>query len=194
MPKVTESHRIARRNEILEAAQRVFSRGGYRASSVAEIIKESGLSAGAIYSYFESKDELFHAVVDRTFSARTSKISQARESAPRSPGELVRSVVEDMGEGMFTIAPQVWAEAAVEPEARTAVATVFTQLGALFRGELTEWAKAHPTRVGDDPDAWVERQIPVLVAVVPGFIVQKMAMPDFDVPAFLDALVRTLDP
>lgn len=193
MPKVTEAHRAARRDEILNAAQRVFARSGYRGSSISEIIKESGLSAGAIYSYYSGKEELFHAVVARTFASRTTAITQARPDAPRSPGELIRSVIADLGEGIFTIAPQVWAEAAVEPEARDAVAGVFGQLGELLRAELTEWGTAHPERVDGDPASWATRLAPILVAVIPGFIVQRMSMPDFDDKAFLDALTDTFN-
>jgi AcrR family transcriptional regulator len=193
MPKVTEAHRAARRGEILDAAQRVFAAHGYRGSSITQIITESGLSAGAIYSYYSGKEELFHAVVERTFATRTAAITQARPDAARAPGELLGSVIAELGEEIYTIAPQVWAEAAVEPEARAAVAGVFTNLGELLRAELTEWAISHPERTGGDPAAWAARLAPVLVAVIPGFIMQRLTMPAFDQQAFLDALAETLD-
>src|SRR5918998_5172346 len=117
MPKVTDAHRAARRDEILDAAQRVFARKGYRGSSITAIIDESGLSAGAIYSYFESKHELFHAVVERTLAMRTLQIATDAGEQSRSPGELIRSVLVSMqGQPILTMAPQIWAEAAVEPE------------------------------------------------------------------------------
>ncbi|MGR6901141.1 TetR/AcrR family transcriptional regulator [Glutamicibacter sp. BSL13] len=194
MPKVSEAHRAARRGEILDAAQRVFAAHGYRGSSITQIIKESGLSAGAIYSYYSGKEELFHAVVKRTFATRTTAITQVSPDAPRPPGELLSSVITDLGEEIHTIAPQVWAEAAVEPEARAAVAGVFASLGDLLRTELTEWGGSHPEQAGDDPATWASRLAPVLVAVIPGFILQRLTMPDFDQRAFLDALVQTLDP
>lgn len=194
MPKVSEAHRAARRGEILDAAQRVFAAHGYRGSSITQIIKESGLSAGAIYSYYSGKEELFHAVVKRTFATRMTAITQASPDAPRPPGELLSSVITDLGEEIHTIAPQVWAEAAVEPEARAAVAGVFASLGDLLRAELTEWGTSHPERAGDDPGTWASRLAPVLVAVIPGFILQRLTMPDFDERAFLDALAQTLDP
>lgn len=193
MPKVTEAHRAARRSEILDAAQRVFAVHGYRGSSIAQIIKESGLSAGAIYSYYSGKEELFHAVVERTFATRTAAVTQSKTESPRPPGELLGSVIVDLGEEIYTIAPQVWAEAAVEPEARAAVAGVFTKLGELLRAELAEWAISHPERSGGDPAAWAARVAPVLVAVLPGFIMQRLTVPGFDQQAFLAALAETLD-
>ena len=190
MPKVTDAHRAARRDEILDAAQRVFARKGYRGSSIAAIINESGLSAGAIYSYFEGKQELFHAVVERTLAVRTSQIAADAGERPRSPGELIRSVLVSMrGQPISTMAPQIWAEAAVEPETRKVVARVYDQLGRMLCAELTAWASANPARVDGDPGAWAARVTPVLISVVPGFMAQRMTMSDFDEDAYLSALV-----
>lgn len=190
MPKVTDAHRAARRDEILDAAQRVFARKGYRGSSITAIIDESGLSAGAIYSYFEGKQELFHAVVERTLAVRTSQIAAGAGEQPRSAGELIRSVLVSMrGQPISTMAPQIWAEAAVEPETRKVVARVYEQLGRMLCAELTAWASGNPARVDGDPEAWAARVTPVLISVVPGFMAQRMTMSDFDEDAYLNALV-----
>ena len=63
MPKVSDEHKARRRDEILEAAQRVFARHGYEGATVARLEEETGLSRGAIFNYFGSKDGLFVAVV-----------------------------------------------------------------------------------------------------------------------------------
>jgi TetR/AcrR family transcriptional regulator, transcriptional repressor of aconitase len=62
MPKVSEEHKQARREQILEAAQRVFARHGFEGATVARLEAETGLSRGAIFSYFEGKNDLFVAV------------------------------------------------------------------------------------------------------------------------------------
>ena len=49
MPKVSQEHRDARRAQILRAAAACFERKGYQRTTMADIIRESGLSAGAIY-------------------------------------------------------------------------------------------------------------------------------------------------
>ena len=56
MPKVSEEYRTARRSEIARAALRCFARKGFDATSMADIIAESGLSAGAIYGHYKSKN------------------------------------------------------------------------------------------------------------------------------------------
>lgn len=58
MARVSQAHLAARRQSILDAAARVFSQKGVAAATMAEIAQEAGISPGAIYRYFASKDEL----------------------------------------------------------------------------------------------------------------------------------------
>lgn len=63
MPKVSQEHKERRREQILAGAQRVFARHGFEGATVARLERETGLSRGAIFSYFDNKDALFVAVV-----------------------------------------------------------------------------------------------------------------------------------
>lgn len=54
----------ARRIQILEAAKRCFARKGYHETKVDDIVREAGLSKGALYWYFKSKEELLDALCD----------------------------------------------------------------------------------------------------------------------------------
>ena len=56
--------RKARREEILTAAQRVFSIRGYHATSIADVIEAAGISRGTFYLYFDGKDALFLDLID----------------------------------------------------------------------------------------------------------------------------------
>ena len=64
MPKITAAHEQQRRAQILSAAMACFARQGYHATSMDDVVRESGLSVGAIYSYFASKEDLFLALSD----------------------------------------------------------------------------------------------------------------------------------
>ena len=66
MPKVSEEHREARREQILAGAQRAFARHGYEGATVNRLEEETGLSRGAIFNYYESKQALFLALVRRS--------------------------------------------------------------------------------------------------------------------------------
>jgi AcrR family transcriptional regulator len=64
VPKISAAHERQRRAQILQAAMVCFARQGYRATSMDDVVRESGLSVGAIYSYFASKEDLFLALSD----------------------------------------------------------------------------------------------------------------------------------
>ena len=89
MPKVSEEHKTRRREEILEAAQRVFARHGFEGATVTRLEEETGLSRGAIFSYFENKDDLFIAVVARS-SGRLTEIRVLTVHAAERPARRRR--------------------------------------------------------------------------------------------------------
>jgi AcrR family transcriptional regulator len=64
MPKVTAEHREQRRRQISEGARRAFARWGYEGATVPRLEEATGLSRGAIFSYYPSKLELFVALAE----------------------------------------------------------------------------------------------------------------------------------
>jgi AcrR family transcriptional regulator len=70
-----EEKKQATRNRLIEAAAEVISRKGFGATSVDEVAEHAGLTKGAVYSNFASKEDLFLAVIDRHVSQRSATIS-----------------------------------------------------------------------------------------------------------------------
>ena len=62
MPRLTETEKDARRRRVLDGARRCFARHGYEGATVVRLEKEIGLSRGAIFNWFPSKQELFLAL------------------------------------------------------------------------------------------------------------------------------------
>jgi TetR/AcrR family transcriptional regulator, transcriptional repressor of aconitase len=59
MPRVSAQHEQAVRARILDAAIKVFGEMGYDRASIQDVVRESGLSVGAVYTHFKGKEELF---------------------------------------------------------------------------------------------------------------------------------------
>jgi AcrR family transcriptional regulator len=59
MPKVSAQYKEEKRNHILESALKCFGEKGYQATIIDDIVKDSNISKGAIYNYFESKEEIY---------------------------------------------------------------------------------------------------------------------------------------
>ncbi|MFF4831580.1 ScbR family autoregulator-binding transcription factor [Streptomyces sp. NPDC001315] len=55
---------IRTRRKIMEAAAAVFNRNGYQGTTIVEILKEAGVTKGALYFHFQSKDELAQGILD----------------------------------------------------------------------------------------------------------------------------------
>lgn len=93
MPKVSEAHRENRRRQILDAAIERFARDGFQRTTMEDIIAEAGLSAGAIYSYFQSKDQIIETLADERHERekRTIEAALNRGEWAASLRELFRS-------------------------------------------------------------------------------------------------------
>src|ERR687892_2386449 len=59
MPKISDERRSERRAQILDGARHAFAEHGYEGATVARLEEAIGLSRGAIFNYFPSKEDLF---------------------------------------------------------------------------------------------------------------------------------------
>jgi AcrR family transcriptional regulator len=80
--------RAEREERMLEAAEKVFSRGPYRDSSMEEIAKLSGITKPLLYKYFGSKEGLFGATADRVMSRAFTEIDEAARAVPPGLGRI----------------------------------------------------------------------------------------------------------
>jgi AcrR family transcriptional regulator len=84
---VSAEDKSQRRDEIMAAAKEVFARKGFHDTTIADIAKQAGLAYGSIYWYFDSKDELFHALMAVEEGALRSHLAAALAAVGVSDGE-----------------------------------------------------------------------------------------------------------
>lgn len=195
MPKVSEGHRQARREEIIAAAIRAFSAKGFSRASMADIIAESGLSAGAIYGHFSGKRELVAACATELLNRRRGELDLAIERGEvPAPGEmlamLMGGIVRDGLDPRALV--QVWAEASLDPELRAIVNQALGMVRGAIERALRAWLSAHPEHAPQGIDEAVRSLLPVLVGLGPGFILQRALVDDFDEQAYFAAVRNVL--
>ena len=78
---VRERKKQANRNIILEAGRRVFSDIGFEASTVRDIVRESGLAQGTFYNYFNDKESVMQAITEEMAKDIRLQIGNARDLA-----------------------------------------------------------------------------------------------------------------
>ena len=92
---MSDKEKEGRRTDILAAAKKVFARKGYHATTIADIAKAAKLSYGSIYWYFDSKDALFHALMEAEGQALRDHVTEALLTTPArgSPDAPFRAAV-----------------------------------------------------------------------------------------------------
>lgn len=187
MPKVSDAHREARREQIAVAALACFAEKGFQRTSMADIIEASGLSAGAIYLNFESKQQIALAVGRRVLGRRLGDLESMPNDDLADPLTTLRMLLGGMvGDILDTrLALQLWGEATTDPEMSSLVTDIFVTLRSALTRYLTAWA----TRQGvADPEAWATTAFPAVLALAQGFLVQRALLPAFDADAYFTAV------
>ncbi len=161
VPRITAEHERQVRERILSAALRVFAEKGYRGSTMGDVVRESGLSVGAIYTYFPSKEALFlnscDIVAEQGLDVLAERLAPAATTAERlaiAVALYVETIDEFDGRpGQITLV-HAWAEADTEPGVREMLVRRRERLvGAgqlllregIVRGELASWLDVDAT-------------------------------------------------
>lgn len=194
MPRVSQEHLDARRRQILDAARRCFIRNGFHATSMQDVFRESGLSAGAVYRYFGGKKDLIAAIADVNLGIIAEVFDELDEARLPSLGELVgrfaRRIKERNDEtDIAKLVGQVWAESIRSPEiAETFRAKLYTALDPLVRvARLYQDAGRLPA------DVRPEVLASTVAAFVQGFMLQLAMRDDVDVADFETGIRALVD-
>ncbi len=143
-----QEHRAEQRRRILAAAVACFSRDGFHGTSMQKICAEAGMSPGALYRYFPSKESLIGAIVEGERAER-AQLMDALDSAPTLADGLKECLdvmlAPEMGLPSAALGPEVMAEAirnekmrdALEPlEEETRARIILSLEKARARGEV----------------------------------------------------------
>ncbi len=187
MPKVSDQHRASRRDQITAAALACFAEKGFQRTSMADIIAASGLSAGAIYLHFASKQQIALAVGRQVLGRRIGDLDEL--PAARCPIRSRCCGSSSRACWMTWSTPacccSFWGEATSDPAMGALVGEIFETLRDGFTRYLTAWATQ---RGAPDPAAWATRALPAVLALAQGFMVQRALVPGFDADAYFDGL------
>ena len=94
-PDVSEE----RKTQILTAATKVFSNHGFANARMDDIVAESGLSKGALYWYFDSKDAIIVSILDQIFDYETAHVREILEIEDSAKAKLevfVDTTIKDL--------------------------------------------------------------------------------------------------
>ena len=148
MPKVTEDQWKAQEQRYLDAARRCVSRIGVAPASMEDIRSEAGVSAGAMYRYFPSKDALIHAAIETSLIEVAGLIGQVGEREDiAGPNAYLLAMLQTFrqfrhhteGVDLFRLAVQGWAHAQTQPKTKAMVVSAFGLQRAAFAEAVSRW-------------------------------------------------------
>jgi TetR/AcrR family transcriptional regulator, transcriptional repressor of aconitase len=190
VPKVSAEYRDERQAHILAAARRCFVRDGFHQTSMQDLVREAGMSSGAVYRYFASKDAMIVAIAEENLD---QIVAIVRESVQHGAdlGAAMAAALEFVSarhaeDGFAAIALVVWSEALRNPALAARLQESFEAAGEV----LTETAPAgSSTRTELAADVLAK----TLLCVLPGYLLQLAILGDDAVAPISDA-VRELFP
>ena len=90
MPRAfTDIERTAIRERLLAAGKDLFARRGIRATTVEQLARAAGISKGAFYLFFASKETLFFAIVEEIETAMQARLERQVAAAPHDALRLL---------------------------------------------------------------------------------------------------------
>jgi AcrR family transcriptional regulator len=119
---LTRADRQARtRDELIEAADRLFTSAGFHATSVDAVADAAGYTKGAVYSNFESKEDLFFAVYERRVERRVREseaVLASGETTYAGMERLIADLEHRRDDGWLAVFFEFWAHVLRHPELR----------------------------------------------------------------------------
>jgi len=183
------------RRRLIDAAADVFAAKGYTASSVDDVARQAGLTKGAVYSNFESKDDLFFALLSEQVAARIALV-EALPASPEPAEEWLRSVGAALTRAMVEqpewhlLFIEFWQRSIRDPEARERFVPHRRKLHDLVSATIRGRAEELNLKLPVDPD----RLATAMIALSNGLAIEYLLDPE-SVPEdlFADVLTSMID-
>jgi AcrR family transcriptional regulator len=182
MPKISDEQRAARQAQILDAAWRCFYREGVQATTMEEIIAESGLSASAMYRYFAGKDDIIVAAISSSLG-RLAQLLEPILDAPEpcSVDALLLRVTTTIdafstrpGYKLTTIALHGWSEAQRNERLRSLMRDFYTAIRDRLADRVRRWQAEGEVATSAAPQDVAQ----LLMSLILGFVVQSAILHD----------------
>jgi len=191
MPRVAESYLESRRRQIMDAAITCFAREGFHRTTMQDIVGETGLSAGAIYRYFRSKEDIVAAIAAEHHAAEAAAFAEVSTgddvgAALRHLARVSLGRLADPAEQQWRrITVQIWGEALRNDRVlgivRSGIDEPVAILAALIRRGQRDGS------LPQELDA--EGAARVCASIFQGLVLQQAWDPELDVDAYIRAVL-----
>jgi AcrR family transcriptional regulator len=184
MPKVSEQHRAAQRQRILDAARTCIDRSGLQAVTMQGIIDASGMSTGSVYGYFRGKDDIVIAAVAASLEdlGRIADPLFDRDPVPGPAefvGELTAAVADHSARDGFDVTRVMlhgWGEALSNEDLESLLRQAYLGFRARLRRVVEAWQEVGIVDESMDPADLAA----TLHSMLLGFLAQRALLGEAD--------------
>jgi AcrR family transcriptional regulator len=185
--------RAQTRERLIEAARAVFAERAYEHASLDEIAAAAGLTKGAIYSNFGSKDELFYALMRDQIDERLRRITLASDPHTTIAGRVLaagRTLADaTAGEPEWHLAfIEFWARTMRNPGLRED----FARHRQAARDTIAGYLETQAARAGVDLPLPARQLAVAVLALSNGLAIEQLTEPEYADPALLPTLLNLL--
>lgn len=165
MPKLSAGKMADRRANIMEAALRCFEARGFAASTVDDVCDEAGISKGAFYTHFASKDALIHALLERRNGTLSNLAGETLDALEQAIFDEIVASVWETESGRIEL--EAMAASASDPELNRRVSANMARIDAQLTLGLERLRDAGKVSLLGDPKD--------IAGIVHCFAIGKMA-------------------
>ncbi|MCB9787608.1 MAG: TetR/AcrR family transcriptional regulator [Deltaproteobacteria bacterium] len=181
LPEPKQARAVATRNSLLEATITCLARSGYAGTTTTEIVREAGVSQGALFRYFPTRTQLLGAAIADLFERFVRDYDGAFQAAARGRSDRI-AVAIDLLWQVFTAPPmhavfEVYLAARTDADLAAAIAPALAR----HRQNMLAEARALFPELAATPD--FELVILGVIATLQGVALQHVALPDRDATA-----------
>lgn len=190
----------ARPAEIVQAAYEVFAEKGFAAARLEEIAKRAGLSKGALYLYFDDKQDIFEAVVKEAVAPNIGAIETFALGFPGPFEDLIRLMIPRVTEianqsGVGKVVKMVIGESGNFPEiARVWHDDVIAKGIGILSQVIARAQERGEVRAGDPRQYALSIASPLLISVIFRETFVPVGAKPFDIPALMQQHIDTVLP
>lgn len=98
MPKISKEESLARRNEIIDACEALYRSESYHDITMTQVASKVTFGRANVYNYFQNKDEILLALLQREHELWAASLVRLREQGPLDDAHLAKGLAESLEE------------------------------------------------------------------------------------------------
>lgn len=182
MPKVGSEHKENRRMQILQAAFKCFGTKGFHKTSMRDICEQAELSSGAVYNYFDGKEQIIEAIAEK--SRNSTKILfediESSDSREKALQKILRNLsdllLEQQKRGQLTMKIRLWSEAQESEKIHGILRENFADI----ENKIMRCLEEHALKENGGTELSLEESARIIIATYLGLVLQMNLREDVD--------------